>query len=144
MLVNEYKLEFQLKKVRNVQNIINILMVRSSSSECRPVQNGLYMVSVKWGCTFFTFRDFKIHWYITLGEITCRTWYRIIVGAIILIFSHLIISCEIIIITNLSVSLKQKQLLQNYNKIRNNKYMILVLSDRTLMHLHTDTSDTIN
>jgi hypothetical protein len=44
MLVNEYRLEIQFKKVRKVRNIINIPMVGSRPLECRPVQNGLYMV----------------------------------------------------------------------------------------------------
>ena len=50
MLVNEYRLEVQFKKVQKVRNIINnIPMVGSSVGsgpylECRPALNGLYMV----------------------------------------------------------------------------------------------------
>ena len=48
MLVNEYRLEVQLKKVQKVRNINNIPMVGSSVGsgplECRPALNGLYMV----------------------------------------------------------------------------------------------------
>jgi hypothetical protein len=44
MLVNEYRLEIQFKEVRNVQNVNNIPMVGTRPLECRPAQNGLYMV----------------------------------------------------------------------------------------------------
>ena len=46
MLVNEYRLEIQFKKVRKVQNISNIPTVGSRPLECRPVQNGLYTASL--------------------------------------------------------------------------------------------------
>jgi hypothetical protein len=44
MVLNEYRLEIQFKKVWKVRNINNIPMVRSRPLECRPAQNGLYMV----------------------------------------------------------------------------------------------------
>ena len=39
MLVNEYRLEIQFKKVRKVRNINNIPMAGSRPLECRPAQN---------------------------------------------------------------------------------------------------------
>jgi hypothetical protein len=48
MLVNEYTLKIQFKKVRNVRNINKIPMVGSRPLDFRPgrtyAQNGLYMV----------------------------------------------------------------------------------------------------
>ena len=44
MLVNEYRLEIQFKKVQNIRNINNIPTVGSRPLECKPAQNGLYMV----------------------------------------------------------------------------------------------------
>jgi hypothetical protein len=39
MLVNEYRLKIQFKKVRNVRNINNIPMVGSRPLDFRPAQN---------------------------------------------------------------------------------------------------------
>jgi hypothetical protein len=44
MLVNEYRLEIQFKKVQNIRNINNIPTVGSRPLECKPAQNELYMV----------------------------------------------------------------------------------------------------
>ena len=48
MLVNEYRLKIQFKKVRNVRSINNIPMVESPPLDCRPAQNvcagRIYMV----------------------------------------------------------------------------------------------------
>jgi hypothetical protein len=38
MLVNEYRLKIQFKKVRKVRNINSILMVGSRPLECRPAE----------------------------------------------------------------------------------------------------------
>jgi hypothetical protein len=39
MLVNEYRLEIQFKKIRKVRNINNIPMIGSRPLECRPAHN---------------------------------------------------------------------------------------------------------
>jgi hypothetical protein len=44
MLENEYRLEIQFKKVQKIRNINNIPTVGSRPLECKPAQNGLYMV----------------------------------------------------------------------------------------------------
>jgi hypothetical protein len=44
MLVNEYRLEIQFKKVQKIRNINNIPTVGSRPLGCKPAQNGLYMV----------------------------------------------------------------------------------------------------
>ena len=41
MLVNQYGLEIQFKKVRNVRNIHNIPVVGSRPLECRSAQNAV-------------------------------------------------------------------------------------------------------
>jgi hypothetical protein len=39
MLVNEYRLEIQFKKVQKIRNINNIPTVGSRSLECKPAQS---------------------------------------------------------------------------------------------------------
>ena len=39
MLVNEYRLEIQFKKVQKIRNINNIPTVGSRPLECKPAQN---------------------------------------------------------------------------------------------------------
>jgi hypothetical protein len=47
MLVDEYRLEIQFKKVQKIRIINNIPKVGSRPLECKPAQNGLYMVFKK-------------------------------------------------------------------------------------------------
>jgi hypothetical protein len=69
MLVNKYRLEIQVKKVRKVRNINNIPMEGSRPLECRAAQNKLYSIFKEYYLYVQTIRG-RLMYYFKLGQIS--------------------------------------------------------------------------